>query len=106
MSNQFIAVTSGNNVTYTCTVNSGTGTVVWEVERSQIRSSSQFMNFADLGVIIDPADTLSDSSVISIMPSFRMNNREILVQCLANQGINSIEGEVYQVITFGKADWK
>jgi hypothetical protein len=105
MSDQFIAVTSGNNVTYTCTVNSGS-TVVWEVERSQIRSNSQFVSFAGLGVIIDPADTASASSVISIMPSFRMDNREILVQCLASQGINSIEGEVYRVITFGKGDWK
>lgn len=104
MSDQFIAVTSGDNITYTCTVNSGS--VVWEVERSQIRSDAQFMNFASLGVIIEPADTQNTSSVISIMPSFRMNNREIFVQCLATQGINSIEGVVYQVITFGKGDWK
>ena len=104
MNDQFVAVTSGDNITYTCTVNSGS--VVWEVERSQIRSSTQFTNFANLGVIIEPANTLSISSTISIMPLFRENNREILVQCLATQGINSIEGVVYRVITFGKGDCK
>ena len=101
MSDQFIAVTSGDNITYTCTVDSGS-TVVWEVERSQIRSSNQFMDFADRGVIIDPPNTQSTMSTITVVPSFRMSNREILVQCLASQGINSIEGETYRVITFGR----
>ena len=97
-----MAITSGDNITYTCSVDSGS-TVVWEVERSQIRSSNQFMDFAGLGVLIDPADTLSVLSTITVMPSFRMSNREILVQCLASQGINSIEGEIHRIITFGKA---
>ena len=101
MSDQFIAVTSGDNITYTCTVDSGS-TVVWEVERSQIRSSSQFIDFADRGVIIDPPNTQSTMSTITVVASFRVSNREILVQCLASQGINSIEGETYRVITFGR----
>ena len=102
MRDQFIAVNSGGGITYTCTVDSSS-TVVWEVERSQIRSNTQFMDFASLGVVIDPADTLSIVSTITIMPSFRVNNSEILVQCLASQGINSIEGNINRVVTFGEA---
>ena len=105
MSNQFIAVNSQDNVTYNCSVNSGR-TVVWEVDRSQIRSSTQFMVFAEGGIIIDPPDTQGIMSTITITPDARMNDNEILVQCLASEGINSFEGELYRVITFGKANCK
>lgn len=105
MRDQFIAFNSGDDIIYTCTVDSGS-TVVWEVERSQIRSNAQFMDFSNRGVVIDPADTLSTMSTITIMSSFRENNREILVQCLASQGINSIEGNINRVVTFGEASSK
>ena len=102
MGDQFIAVNSEENATYTCTVDS-TSTVVWEVERSQIRSNAQFMEVEDLGFFIEPMNTRSNFSKITISPLARVNNSEILVQCLASQGINSIEGEIYRVVTFGKA---
>ena len=105
MRDQFIAVNSGDNITYTCTVDS-ISTVVWEVERSQIRSSTQFTDFANLGVIIDPDNTQSTTSTLTIMPSFRVSNNEILVQCLASQGINSIEGNINRVVSFGEASSK
>lgn len=103
MSNQYIAVNSEDNVTYTCSVDSGT--VVWEVQRSQIRSSTQFMNFADRGIIINPLDTQNAMSTITITPNGRMDNSNISVQCLASVGINSIEGEIYNVTTFGEASY-
>ena len=101
MSDQFIAVNSDDNVTYNCTVEAGS-TVVWEVERSQIRSEDQFNDILASGYIIEPMDTESTDSTISISSMARVNNSEILVQCLASQGITSTKGETYLVVTFGE----
>ena len=49
MSDQFITVNSDDNITYTCTIEAGS-TVVWEVERSQIRSEDQFNDIYYTGV--------------------------------------------------------
>ena len=102
MTDQFIAINSEDNVTYNCSVDSG-NVVVWEVERSQIRSNDQFMDIENLGFVIDPSNTLSNFSTITISPPARTGNSEILIQCLSSRGINSIEGEIYSVVTFGKA---
>lgn len=100
---QFIAVNSDDDVSYSCMVNSPS-TVVWEVERSQIRNQQQFDETRANGISIDPMNTNSNTSTISISRMARDNNMNITVQCLASQGIATMEGERYRVITFGKYD--
>ena len=100
---QYIAVNSEDNVTYTCSVGSGS-TVVWEVGRSQIRSQKQFQDIGDKGIFIEPMNTISMYSTISISSMARdLNNTNITVQCLASHGISSVEGDRYRIITFGKS---
>ena len=97
---QYIAVNSEDNVTYTCSVGSGS-TVVWEVGRSQIRSQKQFQDIRDKGIFIEPMNTISMYSTISISSMARdLNNTNITVQCLASHGISSVEGDRYR---FGKS---
>ena len=104
MANQFIAINSDENVTYTCNVDAGR-TVVWEVERSQIRNQRQFDDAMSIGIFIDPMNTDSVVSTITVSSFARRNNsdNEIIVQCLASQGISSVEGERYIVISFGES---
>ena len=103
MSDQFIVINSPENVTYSCSVPAGS-TVVWEVDRSQIRSQQQFNDNVARGIFIEPMNTESASSTMSISAVARDGDDEILVQCLADQGISgSVEGETYRVITFGKS---
>ena len=103
MRDEYVAFNSGENVTYTCSVDSGS-TVVWEVERSQIRSQQQFDNIRDQGIFINPMNTSSMTSTISISSMARENNsNNITLQCLASHGISSVEGDRYSVITFSKS---
>ena len=89
-------------MTYTCSVDSGSA-VVWEVGRSQIRSQKQFDDISDKGIFIDPMNTISMTSTISISSMARvLNSSNITIQCLASRGISSVEGDRYNVITFGK----
>lgn len=98
---RFIAFNSPDNVTYTCTVSSSRQ-VVWEVGRSQIRSEEQFNDIEDVGVFIDPRNTMSSMSTITISEMAReaLNTSEILVLCLSVQGISSIPSNTVRVITF------
>ena len=99
---QYVAFNSKDNVTYTCSVDSGS-TVVWEVGRSQIRSQKQFEDISDKGIFIDPMNTISVTSTISISSMARdLNGSNITIQCLASHGISSVEGDRYNIITFGK----
>ncbi len=89
-------------MTYTCSVDSGSS-VVWEVGRSQIRSQKQFEDIGDKGIFIDPMNTISETSMVSISSTARdLNNSNITIQCLASQGISSVEGDRYSIFTFGK----
>ena len=103
---QYVAFNSEDNVTYTCSVGSGS-TVVWEVGRSQIRSQTQFDDISNKGIFIDPMNTLTRTSTISISSMARdLNNSSdnaITIQCLASQGISSVEGDRYNIIIFGKS---
>ena len=99
---QYIAFNSDDNVTYTCSVGSGSS-VVWEVGRSQIRSQKQFEDISDKGIFIEPMNTVSETSTVTISSMARdLNNSNITIQCLASQGISSVEGDRYSIITFGK----
>ena len=101
MQDQYIAVNSLDNVTYSCEVDSGSK-VVWEVERSQIRNQRQFEETNAIGIFIEPGNTASNFSTVTISSVARENNSAITIQCLASKGITSSEGIRYQVITFGK----
>ena len=106
MQDQYVANNSVYNVTYTCSVDMDSGsTVVWEVERSQIRNQQQFDSTSAIGIFIEPMHTRSNFSTISISSMARQNNNDsaIMIQCLASHGITSVEGERYQVITFSKS---
>ena len=100
---QFISFDSADNITYNCTV-PASRSVVWEFRGSQIRSPTQFSTLSGLGVIIDPADTMSQFSTISISQSARELYNDITVQCFSDEigGINSVGGVVYNVITVCK----
>ena len=100
---QFISFDSADNTIYTCTV-PASRSVVWEFRGSQIRSSTQFSTLAGLGVIIDPANTIAQSSNISISQAARELYDDITVQCFSDEvgGINSVGGVVYNVVTVCK----
>ena len=99
--NQFVAVNSLENVTYNCSVPAGS-TVVWEVEGSQIRSQEQFEDIVNEGYFIEPMDTESTFSTISVSAEARQgSDSDISVQCVSSEGINSVKGNIYFVITFG-----
>ena len=101
--NQFISFDSAENITYNCTV-PASRSVVWEFRGSQIRSPNQFATLADLGVIIEPANTMAQNSVISISQSARELYNDITVQCFSDEigGINSVGGVIYSVVTVCK----
>ena len=101
--NQFISFDSAENITYTCTV-PASRSVVWEFRGSQIRSPNQFATLADLGVIIDPANTMAQNSTISISQSARELYNDITVQRFSDEigGINSVGGVIYSVVTVCK----
>lgn len=101
MQDQYIAFNSFDNVTYYCEVGSDS-TVVWEVERSQIRNQRQFEETNAIGIFIEPMNTASNFSTIYISSEARRHNDVIMIQCLAVKGITSSEGGRYNVITFGK----
>ena len=103
MRDQFTAVNSGENVTYNCSVGAGR-TVVWEIRGSQILRTNQFSVIRSMGYFIDPMNTESNSSFISISETARENNSEIVVQCVASLGgfFDSIKGEMYRVVTFSE----
>lgn len=74
------------------------------MDRSQIRSQQQFNNNVARGIFIEPMNTASVNSTISISAMARNSDGEILVQCLADQGTSgSVEGDTYRVVTFGKS---
>ena len=100
---QFVAFNSADNVTYTCTV-PDSRSVVWEFRGSQIRSQTQFQALTNLGVIIEPANTMSQNSTITISQSAREMYNDITIQCFSDEigGISSVGGEVYNVITVCK----
>lgn len=102
MQDEYVAFNSKENITYTCSVDSDS-TVVWEVERSQIRSQQQFDNIRDQGIFIDPMNTSSMTSTIFISSMARDNNSNIAIQCLASHGISSVEGDRYSIISFSKS---
>ena len=106
MANQFIAINSDENVTYTCNVDAGR-TVVWEVEGLQIHNQLQFENARSIGIFIDPMNTESILSTITVLGFARRNNNDnvILVQCRSRaiQGISSVVGKLYTLVSFGKS---
>ena len=77
---------------------------MWEFRGSQIRSPNQFESLADLGVIIEPANTSVQSSSISIAQLARNKYNDISVQCFSDEvgGINSVGGDIYGVVTVCK----
>ena len=97
----FIGLNSLDNVTYTCTV-SPSRSVVWEVGRSQIRSPDQFVDIENAGIFIYPSNTMSSMSNITISQMAResVNSSEIQVVCLSIQGISTIPGNTFRVVTF------
>ena len=78
--------------------------VVWEFRGSQIRSSTQFNSLRDLGVNIEPANTMSRMSTITISQMAREMYNNLDIQCFSDEagGINSVGGEIYRVITVCK----
>ena len=102
MRDQFTAVNSGENVTYSCSVVAPGSTVIWEVSGTQIRRSDEFNIIRSMGYFIDPMNTESRTSFISISEVARENASEVAVQCVASLGIDSIKGETYRVVTFGE----
>ena len=65
MSDQFVASNSDENVTYSCTVDTGYS-VIWEIDSRQIHSQQQFNKLEF--TVIEPKDTdhESTSSIITI----------------------------------------
>ena len=49
MSDQFVASNSDENVTYSCTVDTGYS-VVWEIDSRQIHSQQQFNKLLSIGI--------------------------------------------------------
>ena len=101
MSDQYVAVNSPDNVTFMCTV-PPQRTVVWEEGREQIRTPGQFNDKLAEGIFVEPMNTDSMISIISISAMARENDDEIMVQCLYDQDLSSVKGEIYRVTTFGE----
>ena len=99
MMNQFLPVNSDTNVTFNCSVQSHLA-IVWSVNGTQISHDDQFVNFMNLGYAIEPMNTESSYSTMTVSA---MDTNSVL-ECLPFH--NHIRwcqdcSEEYSVVTYG-----
>ena len=77
-------------------------TIVWEVDGTQIHSTEQFNNYNTQGYSIQPMNTESESSNMTISMEARVSNTDsnIIVDCLAKHKneLGSNKWEIHHII--------
>ena len=102
---QYIPITSTDNITYTCTVESGSS-VIWSIQGAQI-STGNVARYEATGVFIEDAPSgLASTVVITNSARDSYVQRSISVQCIAfvlGPPPSGLTGPIYSVIPYGES---
>jgi hypothetical protein len=88
----------GTNATFSCL---GTGSVLWQINGTQIRDASQVPFFERFQVYVPPP---RDSSSELIVTATRVTNA-LMIVCVVDQGIgtgNIVRSDAVQLLVYGK----
>ena len=101
--NQYLPANFEATVTFNCSVSADL-TVVWSIDGTQILHDLQFNSSMDDGYAIEPKNTHSTFSTMTVSV-----NKSTLIECLPFMNLirqcQDCTQEVYNIVTFGKYNW-
>jgi hypothetical protein len=90
----------GTNATFSCR---GTGSVLWQINGTQVRDASQVPAFASILLVYVPLPR--DSSSELIVTATRETNASLMIICVVDPGIgmgNLVRSDPVQLLVYGK----
>ena len=90
----------GTNATFSCR---GTGSVLWQINGTQVRDASQVPNFENAQVFV-PLPTPTSSELI--VTATEVTNASLMIICVVDPGVeigNVVMSDAVQLLVYGKS---
>jgi hypothetical protein len=89
----------GTNATFSCR---GTGSVLWQINGTQVRDAIQLPAFESIQVFVPPP---RDSSSELVVTASRVTNSSLVIICVVDPGIGMgdlVRSDAVQLLVYGK----